>query len=351
MMYQVIRVEPRECWRELQDFINEWSAVPVSDHQFAWKFKEGPFRPALVWIIRDPHNSSILATQFGIRRVFLHEGAEIPVLQLCDAFVHPHHRGKGLFLQILREVAGSMTTLGFAFAITFANENSAPAFRKLERMHELFTSQVFYFPIGSQNLIEQISFLPALLKPLLIPILSGATRIRAGFVSSDFHLTPISSFDGICEQWAAKIARGHCLFPLRTVAFLEWKAKKLPPFLSDATSAQWIESDGKRIGYCVLFRESRRKLLKVLDIIVEEPESQLVPALRAIVRFGATAGCDGVLTNVSTGLYKRALRSAGFVPGRALRCNLLEGTHSFLGQTLDESFWLIMPIDRDHFEY
>lgn len=126
---------------------------------------------------------------------------------------------------------------------------------------------------------------------------------------------------------------------------------RLPAALSDSTFARWIEREGKRIGYCILFREPRRKLLKILDCILQEPESQLAPALHAIVRFGAAEGCDGVLTNVSSGLYKSALRASGFIPGRALRCNLLEGTHSFPLQSLDERFWLIMPIDRDHFEY
>ena len=350
-MYEVEILNPADHREEIRTFLNEGFGDQNTADQFLWKFEHNPAGIAKILAVLDPKTSRIIGTQVVSPRIFLHAGNEVRVSQLSDGAVHSDYRGKGIFRTLLNASLELMKKEDSAFGLTYANEHSAPALRKLQGAHELFSLREFFRPLGGVNIVQNLLPNSPNAQRLLAPLIGGAVRASAIRGKAAFELEPVSDFDQVFEEWSREFASLHLYFPHRSVPFLEWKAKNVPQMSGGSLSAYWFLRKGNRIGYCVLYYDSNRSLLKIIDCLVTNAADYLTPALRTLLVYAMRNNYDAVKMNAAGAVYQQSLRRAGYWAGKRLRCNLIGGSHKIPQSSINESLWALTPIDRDNFTY
>ena len=352
---EISLIKPSEYREELRTLLNEVFRESYTPEQFAWKFEQNPVGESIAWAVLeqgpDPRSKRILGTLLAFPREFIHDGRVVTTLQVADAAVRPELQGKGVFGAILKDVDAFIRSRGFPFLIAYTNDLSAPAFRRLPSCRELHVSRTFFRPIGAANIAERLFPRRTSLQSTFAMAASPLIRITNAFARPEYTLEPVQDFTPECDQWSFENAAFHAYFPHRSTRFLRWKGLAVPSQVRPGLRSWWFTKGGRKIGYCILYREEKRSLLKIIDCIVCDPKAHLPGAFRTIRAHAAQIGADAVTTNVAGELYSAAVRRAGFFPANRIRCTLLVGDLPPSADTADESFWFNSPIDRDNFAY
>ena len=125
-----------------KDILNPFNLIFNRDwslSRWTWENKDNPcghtyFNLAL-------NNQKIIGQSGAIPLLFNHEGETIKTTRVQNVMVHPDFRKRGIFSQTLKSLTESLKSKGEDFIITFPNDNSFPAFMKLDYTHlfEMFT--------------------------------------------------------------------------------------------------------------------------------------------------------------------------------------------------------------------
>lgn len=355
----VLRViEPAPHRQTLMKMYREVFRERLSDEQFRWKYEESPQGSMVVSSAWDTvRGDDGLAGAFSAyRRLFLHDGRIITVFQDADAMVDGSYRGQGLFGRLTDALNAEVRREGAPFHFGYSNGNSSPLLRKRADVKMLALSRSFAFPIGFANAASAYLHLKGMsaqaaraVGGLAVGAWNGLHRHRrAGGLS----LEAVDRFDDQPLTWAQENAQYYRFLPLRNREFLNWRAVDVPPSLKAGTLPFWIKDGNRRIGYCVLYAEVSRNVLKLLDVLCEQPLQKLAQCIAVIRSFAIERGYDVVTTNVAGALHQRALVAAGFWPvSRVVSYLIITDPDAMRQTTYDGDFWLQLPIDRDNAEY
>jgi len=148
------------------------------------------------------------------------------------------------------------------------------------------------------------------------------------------------------------LATHHQFLPLRDNDFLKWRAIDVPEVMRNDLFPYWFMKDGRKIGYCVLYRDGKRNILKIIDILCEDARNNLVKLFKTVRRFAIQNNYDAITTNIAGELYANALKSVGFIKIMPIRCTVFVLGEEFMSNcNFNNTFWVQLPIDRDNFDY
>lgn len=355
----VLRViEPGPHRQVLMKMYREVFRETRSEDQFRWKYEDNPHGPMVVSSAWDTSRGDDgLAGAFSAyRRLFLHEGRIVTVFQDADAMVDRTYRGQGLFAKLTDALSDQVAREGAPFHFGYSNGQSSPRLQKRPDARMLALSRSFAFPIGFANAASDylhLKGIPARVAQAAGGLAVGAWNgVRRYGRRSLLSLEPVDRFDDLPFAWSQENAQYYRFFPVRNREFLNWRAVDVPPTLKAGTLPFWIKDGGTRIGYCVLYADASRNVLKLIDVLCSQPARRLAPCIAAIRSFAIANGYDVVTTNVAGALHQRALIACGFWPVSDVVSYLLVTDAKVMQhETYGGDFWLQLPIDRDNYDY
>lgn len=349
-------IDPSTHREEINNLFEEVFKERIAKDQFVWKYEKNPLGKMKVWSVRDGNTGNLVAAFSAYKRHFIHQGEIVTVYQQADGMVKAELRKKGVFRQLSLEMADLLRGEGALFILGYGNEGSASVLRKLENVKELYLSSVYVYLNGVQNLMDRKFTLKGRLGQCVTavgtPLIKTYNFLCGYRRKSEIELEPLEVFGNLPEDWSFELGKKHIFFPLRDKGFLNWKALEVPEVIKKDVFAFWCVKGGKKVGYCVLYRESRRNILKLIDILCRDSVEDFVGSLRAIVQYGIHNSYDAITTNVASEIYGNALRSVGFIKSIPVRCLLFFLRPELLRKLFfDGLFWVQLPIDRDNFDY
>ncbi len=298
-----------------------------------------------------------LAGAFGsYPRSFLHAGRTITVFQDADAMVDPAYRGQGIFGRLTDGLNAEIARRGCLFHFGYPNSQSAPLLGKRPEAKMLRLSRAYAFPIGFANAASAHLGLKGAPKKIAAVVGGLAVRVWNGLHRygrrTGLSLEPVTRFDERTLAWSLENAQHYRFCPVRDHDFLNWRAIDVPPTVKPGMLCFWFTEAGRKVGYCVLYNDAPRRVLKLLDVLCERPAEWLGRCVAAIRAFAIAQRFDVITTNVAGALHQKALEENGFWPAGDVAAYLLvTAPKAMERQTYDESFWLQLPIDRDNYDY
>jgi hypothetical protein len=122
--------------------------------------------------------------------------------------------------------------------------------------------------------------------------------------------------------------------------------------MKDDTLPFWCINAGRRIGCCLLYRDRRRNVLKMLDLLCEDPVGGTARCIAAVRTYAVMNRFDAITTNVAGGLHRAAFLRSGFWPVRRIPSYVIPTDRETMSRpAYDDRFWFQMPIDRDNSDY
>lgn len=349
-------IDPGIHREEIRNLIEEVLGERFGNEKYVWKYEKNPLGKMKVWSVRDGDTGNLVAAFSAYKRHFIHQGKIVTIYQQADASVKAEVRKKGIFKQLILEMTDSLRQEEALFHFGYTNDRSAGVFRKLENVKELYLSNVYVYLNGVQNLINRKFRLEGNLGRCVTavgnPLIKTYNFLRGFRRKPEIELEPLEVFDDLPREWSFELGKKHTFFPLRDKGFLDWRAVDVPTTLKNDLFVFWCVKGGKKVGYCVLYREVRRNILKLIDVLCRDSVEDFVSCLRAIVGYVINNSYDAITTNVASELYGNALMSVGFIKSIPVRCTVVFLRAELLKKFIfDGSFWLQLPIDRDNFDY
>ncbi len=349
-------IEPDEHGEEMIALYRKVLGAEITREQYAWKYEEIPLEKMRICSAWDRDSGGLVGALAAFRRHFIRGGEIVVAYHLADAMVDARYRGQGIYRKILEMMMDFIGGEGALFWLGYPNDTAAPIYRKYENSEELYLSRRFVFMNGCSNLA--FNYLK-LRNPFNKRVASAGgppvrlyNRIRAYGRKSGLILKPVEAFDDRVERWSFETARDFQFFPLRDAEFLRWKAIDVPAVIKKDLFTFWITNDGSRIGYCVLYRDIKRNILKIIDILCENPGRNLGSCLDAILGFAISRRFDTVITSVTGDLAGRRLKGTGFIELKPVRSRVyFYDEETWRNARYDGSFWYQTPIDRDNLFY
>lgn len=349
-------IDPIIHREEIRNLVEEVFKEKRDDEKFAWKYEKNPLGKMKVWSARDGNTGNLVAVFSAYKRHFIHEQEIVTVYQQADAAVKADFRKKGIFKQLILQMTDILSEEGAIFHFGYTNERSADVFLKIENTKEIFLSNVYVYLNGVQNLVSRKFGMSGKVGRYVTgagdPLIQTYNFLHGYRRKSGIELEPLKVFNDLPEKWSFEMGKKHIFFPLRDKGFLDWRAVNVPKGLKNDLFVFWCVREGEKVGYCVLYREEGRNILKIIDFLCRDSLNEFVGCLRAIIRFAIDNSFDAITTNVASKLYGEALRSVGFIRSIPVRCTLVLLRPAFLKRlNFNGSFWLQLPIDRDNFDY
>ena len=351
-------IEPGAHRQALMGMCRDVFRETPSEEQFRWKYEDSPQGAMIVSSAWDvARGDDRLAGAFSAyRRLFIHDGRIITVFQDADAMVDASYRGQGVFGKLTDALSAEVKREGAPFHFGYSNGQSSPLLGKRPDARMLALSRTFAFPIGFDNAASTYLHLKGIAARLART--AGGLAVRAWNSARRYgrpnglSLEPVDRFDDLPLAWSRENAQHYRFFPVRNREFLNWRAIDVPPAVKAGMLSFWIKDGSTRIGYCVLYADAPRNVLKLVDVLCEQPARRLAPCIAAIRSFAIANGYDVVTTNVAGGLHQRALVASGFWPvSDVVSYLLITDPDALRHETYDGDFWLQLPIDRDNFDY
>ena len=319
-------IDPCEYRKLLLDLFEEAFEEKMAVDQFIWKYENNPLGKMKVWSIWDKDTGVLAGTYGAFKRYFIHKGSIVTVYQRADSMVKPEYRRKGIFTQLLKEMNKFLSENGVLFNFGYSNDKSASGIRKFNNSRELYYSTVYVFVNGAENIVNSYLKIKGILSRILISVGTAIIRMYNMFCGyykeNDISLEPLKEFNDLPEKWSYEAAREHQFFPLRNKEFLQWKVIDVPKSFKKNLFAFWMIKKGKKIAYCVLYRDSTRNVLKLIDILCENIAQNMKDSISAVRYFAISNKYDAVTTNVASEIYSNAFETSGFIKNKAVRCTL-----------------------------
>ena len=353
---QVRLINPENYRDDIMRLLMEVFREEIDAEEFSWKYERIPYGPMCVWGVWDLDSQKMIAAFSAYKRFFIHNSKIITAYQQADAAVHKDYRGKGIFSLLINEITAHARKEGALFHFGYTNDLSSKVMRKHEDARELYVSDVFVFLNGSRDFAQTYLRLRGLLCNTVSRL--GTPVIRAynyfkGFLKAPMncYLEPLHSFEDYPEEWSFNLARSHCVFPFRDKAFLQWRAIDVPKKLAMDLLPFWCVENGRKIGYCVLYRDKKRNIIKLIDLLSDEGED-LRKCVSMVRYYAVQNNYDAITTNVASRIYQDAFQREGYLKVKKVRATVfLLDKVNFSDCGFDDSFWMQFPIDRDNFRY
>ena len=353
--YEYKFIHPAKYRGEIMELYHNVFGENVSIDQHIWKYESSPIAETKVASVWDTDKNKLIATLSAFKRHIIHNGKIFTAYTYGDGMVRPGYQGQGIYRKLFDFMNASNNEDGAILWMGYPNDQAAPIYRKYENNLELYSTKVYVFLNGTKNITSFIKF-RGISAMILIHI--GTMLIRVfnylmGYHKSyDMILRPIDTFDDLPQKWSFEIAQEHQFFPLRDRLFLDWRVKNAPvPIVHDLLSF-WIMKENKRIGYCVLYQDRRRNVLKLVDLLCENPKKNLKGCLATIRSYAISHLYDAITTNVASALYGKAMWATGFLKIRPVRSTVFFFNQElFRDVVADDTLLFQMPIDRDNYDY
>lgn len=245
-----------------------------SEEYYEWKINKNPFVKGLIYL---EHHQGIVAGSFTIttKKISI-EGEEIFAAELGDAFTHPDHRKKGIFIRGLNACIEYAKSHGIELIYAAApNSQSLPIFinktsfsicshvklnyleKPLWRILPLIKSVIKKIIPGKSD-----TYLGHLIKQSLYKI--KPSELFKGFNREDFDIIKISEMtDEVDGLWNSKRST-YCT--VRDKEYLNWRYFENP----DQYSVLAAKQDNKYLGYIVTKLSNDKKIGAICDFITAE---------------------------------------------------------------------------------
>ena len=354
--WEIRLINPAEHWDALYNLYRKILLGDAPMEQFLWKYKANPLGPMKVWSVWNLKSNQMIAAFSAYERQFIHQGKIVTVYQQADAMVQAEYRRHGIFKKLINAMSEHLRQKGVLFHFGYPNNKSGPIVRKYDIAREIYHSRVMVYINGFRNAAETLfksdGIVVKILPPVLSPFIRSLNTLRGHKCKGSVTLAPLKDFNHLPEQWSLENAVLHQYFPYRSREFLRWRALEVPGFLQKDLFNFWCLRDGQKIGYFVLYRDSRRNVLKIIDHLCTRPKENMVECFRAVRRLAIKEKYDAVTTNVASSLYQKALLRAGFIRNKSVRCTIFFLQPKYLPEKdLPGNFWLQLPVDRDVIDY
>lgn len=285
---------------------------------FEWKFREGPYGPAIICVATSTTGQIAGAVAYGRWRLTL-GSATIDAALSYETFVHPAFRGQGLFVALADAAARRAGEEGVEVLFNFPNPSSRPGFLKLG-WKDMGGIQTWIRPQSPMRIARAVA---------------GRKRLSLGpLVAETTNRCP--SEDQL-PLWVTEVTphtREGVLVSARSWELLRWR------FFSHPINRYEIADVG---DYGCIYRIGNRSGVReaqIMDILPTNPRNRVPPSAAAIRRLvkritrGGRHEAVSLITTPGTE-YASALPWAGFakMPNRASflclpLCSYLEGIHS-----------------------
>ena len=125
--------------------------------RWTWENKNNPY--STTYFNLAINNQKIIGQSGAIPLLFNHDGETIKTTRVQNVMVHPDFRKRGIFFQTLKNLTEYLKSKGEDFIITFPNDNSFPAFMKLD-YHHLFEMFTYNLSVDSleKNIDKELRF-------------------------------------------------------------------------------------------------------------------------------------------------------------------------------------------------
>jgi len=262
---------------------------------FYWKFRDGPWGPAVVAYARDRSDGRIAGvTAFGMWRL-LHDGAPVLAGISFATFVHPEFQKRGLFTELTRLAQEEALRRGARVLFNFPNQSSRHGFLRLgwQDMHGIET---WVKPVRLVRVLSRVVTGPRSLKAVVADPPDAAIH---GAVP------PFDDFSSLIEartSWAGLWA-GE-----RTPSMLRWRFFGHPRY-------RYLHVEGD--GVTALVRTASRGSLREAQIMdVFFPPERPAAAIRRLFRtIAERCEADTLAVMVTRGHPLRPiLKTSGFLP-------------------------------------
>jgi len=204
--YELSRYMPEDFEEVLELLTYLWGTEKSNRERFIWKHHKNPFGKKPVGAVAK-HDGKIIGF-WGFIPVEWRIGNEIlMMLNACDTVVHPEHRGKGLYFELLKQ---AMRDYGneYRFFVSFTPN----------AMTSRLGLKTGWKPISTQEYLRHISFLNLAINKL-------SRRDKVSLEPGDFGEVIVS--DTILAADISRISMANTylankICPNRTPGFLEW---------------------------------------------------------------------------------------------------------------------------------
>ena len=349
-------IDPFTYRRELMDLYQKALKGDINEEQFIWKYGNNPQGKMLVWSAWDTNNSMLIGALSAFKRKFIYQQKLVTSFHLADGMVDEEYRGKRIFRSLFDSMVEHLSDEGSLFLMGYPNDLAAPKYRKYELCRELFLSHVYIYFIGCNNIFTSVFNRKVKCLKYFIQFCTLTVRsfnlIFKKYAGSNIIMEPVKSFGTLPEQWAFEQSKNYLFFPCRDNEFLQWKTIDVPNRIKKDLFVFWFIKNSDKIGYIVLYRDKKRNLLKIIDILCADQPDNLKECLAAVRCYAISKQFDAITTNQSSELLDKALRSLGFFKCKSVRAIVYIYDKNILRNIkLDGQFWYQLPIDRDNFMY
>lgn len=355
--YEYKFIDPEMHEQDIVPLFEEIFQEKITSEQFRWKYLKNPLGPMIVSSVWEKQTNNLVGILSAFKRYFIYKGEIIVAYHFGDGMVKKQCRGKGVYRPLVDALVDFIRKDNAFFWIGYPNDNAAPVYRKYENNRELYISNVYYYANGVKNILDVLmknKNAARLFTVILNPLIQTFNFYFQKIKHDKVLLKPLDKFDDIIEIWSFESASGYNIFPLRNTKYLDWKTDNAPENIKKNVFKFWFEENDCRIGYCVLYNDSRRNILKILDILCANPEENNTKCFNAIVKYSVNNKYDAITTNLAGRkiIIADALRRSGFKKFKSIRSNIFI-LNKDMEDTLDmgDSLWFQAPIDRDDFYY
>ena len=348
---------PGEHRRALVALYREVLSGIVDEEQFRWKYETNPLGPMKVASYWDTSSGELVAAFSAYPRAFLHDGTIVRVFQGADAMVKSSQRGQGLFGKLTDALSDVVRAEGGLFHFGYPNDQSGPIFRRRSDSRVFAVSNAFAFVNGSKDIAATYlgvdGWRARVIDGIGTPLIRSLNLVRGFGRRTPLRLEAVEQFDNSSEAWSRELGRHLRFVPYRDGPFLQWRGLEVPAAQRADTLPFWICEGQERLGYCLLFQDTKRGVLKLIDLLCADPTRNLVRCLELIRWFVIDGGFDAVTTNMSGNLYQAALKRAGFLQVGPPIAGYVVFVDTELADRypFDGAYWYQAPIDRDNFAY
>jgi hypothetical protein len=352
------RIEYREIdpWEYREAILSKFNNTfnrKVSLEQFRWKYIECTPNKMRTWAAFNIDKNSIVGFFSAFKMQFLKSGETIECYQMSDAMIDKAYRSQGIFSKLTEIMLKDLSKENIFWVHAYVNKFSGRILMRHNKAICLATSRSMYYPLGFENLCRFIKgkskFLSSIEK-----FLSSFMRLVRNEI---LHLYPSHivlkrtqylDFKQ-CENHISTLSR-HCFFPKRSIPFLRWKTVNVPDSIKKSLFLYSVLYKNIFYGYCVLFYEKERNILKIIDFLIFD-EKLISPLLNCVKKIAISMKADGILANIGSSFFQDSFRLKGFFRGKKSDCIILDINNRLCGELLNDSFWYQMLIDRDTFFY
>ena len=353
-LYHFCEVDPVEHQESLMDIFNRCFNQNVSEDQFCWKYLNIKPEKMRTWAAIENSSGKPVAYYSAFRMAFRNRGEEILAYQGCDGMVLKEHRRYKLFQSLATLITKTLSDEGVEFYFGYCNDKSLPAVLKAyPAAVEMEHAYVYYFPIGTKNIMRRLPLRKGwadILEILISPVLRTLRKTVSAIKKTDIKLTPVEDINFVDSIDMSSLEKMHIVFPPRLDEYLSWKIIDAPVDIRNKLIKLSASIGEKIVGYCFATMDERRNVLVIRSVLCAEV-ARFQEMLLAVIRFALKLGVDGVLTNCSSSLYQQEYKKFGFIRGAKVLGFMFDLQNRFQDDFLQDDFILLEPLDRDLYSY